>query len=69
MEISGTAGHATDDNIIQRMRFACWTNTATHTRARAHTHSQYAILIAFPREQWLRERASMLRYTFIACLV
>jgi len=24
---------------------------------------------AFPRQQWLRERTSMLRYTYIACLV
>ena len=23
----------------------------------------------FPRPKWLRERASMLRYTYIACLV
>ena len=27
----------------------------------ADTHSEYLILIAFPRQQWLRERASMLR--------
>jgi hypothetical protein len=27
------------------------------------------MLIAFPRQQWLRERASMLRYMYIACLV
>ena len=27
------------------------------------------ILIAFPWQQWLRERASTLRYTYIACLV
>jgi len=25
--------------------------------------------IAIPRQQWLRERASILRYTYIACLV
>jgi hypothetical protein len=29
----------------------------------------YAILIAFPLQQWLHERASVLRYTYIACLV
>ena len=29
---------------------------------------QYVILIAFPQQQWLRERASMLRYTYIGCL-
>jgi hypothetical protein len=29
----------------------------------------FIILIAFPRQQWLRERASLLRCTFIACLM
>ena len=32
-------------------------------------HSEYVILITFSRQQWLRERASLLRYTYIACLV
>ena len=32
----------------------------------AHTHSEYIIIIAFPRERWLRERASKLIYTYIA---
>jgi hypothetical protein len=48
---------------IWRMRISCWTPKATNT------HSQYVILIAFPRQKWLCERASMLRYTYIACLV
>ena len=26
------------------------------------------MLIAFPRQQWLRERASVLRHTYIICL-
>ena len=34
-----------------------------------HTHSEYVTLIAFPRQQWLCERASMLRYTYITGLV
>jgi hypothetical protein len=51
------------DNIIRRMCFACWITKATDT------HSEYVTLIAFPRQQWLRERASVLRYTYIACLV
>ena len=34
-----------------------------------NTHSQYVILIAFPRQQWLRERASMLRHTWPTVLV
>jgi hypothetical protein len=51
--------------IIGSMRIACWITKATDT------HSEYVILvlIAFPRQQWLRERASMLRYTYIASLV
>jgi hypothetical protein len=50
----GRARRATDDNIIRRMRFARWVTKATDT------HSEYVILIAFPRQQWLRERALML---------
>ena len=48
---------------IWRMRIACWIPEATNTR------SEYLILIAFPPQQWLYERASLLRYTYIACLV
>ena len=32
-------------------------------------HSEYAIIIALPRRQWLRERVSMSRYMYIAFLV
>jgi hypothetical protein len=63
MEKYGTARQATDDNIIWRMRIACWITKATDTS------SESVIFIAFPRQQWLRERASILRYTYIACLV
>jgi hypothetical protein len=31
--------------------------------------SEYIILSAFPLQQWLQERASVLRYTYIACPV
>jgi hypothetical protein len=48
---------------IWRMRFACWITKATNT------HPECVILIAFPRQQWLRERASMLRFTYIDSLV
>jgi hypothetical protein len=54
---NGTAGHATHENIIRRMRYVWWI-----TKARDR-HSKYVILIPFTRQQWLRERASMLRYT------
>jgi hypothetical protein len=33
------------------------------------THTEYVILTAFPQHQYLQERASMLRYTYFACLV
>jgi len=46
---------------IWRMHIACWITKV------ANTHSEYVILIDFPRPKWLHERASMLRYTHIAC--
>jgi hypothetical protein len=45
------------------MHIACWITEATET------HSEYAIPIAFPREQWFRERAHCYVYTYIARLV
>jgi hypothetical protein len=45
------------------MRTGCWAPKATN----AHTH--YAVRIAYTRRQWLQERAPVLRYTCIACLV
>jgi hypothetical protein len=35
----------TDDNVIRRMRFACWITKATNT------YSEYVIRIPFPRQQ------------------
>ena len=63
---------------IRRMHVACWISTATraqaHARARAPTpipctrtqarKRKCVILIAFPRQEWLRERASVLRYMY-----
>jgi len=34
----------------------------------ANTNSEFAILLAFPRQQYLRERVPMSRFTYIACL-
>ena len=45
------------------MRISCWIPKA------ADTHSEYVVPIAFPRQQWLRERALILSCTYIACLV
>ena len=66
--------------IIWRMRVECWISKATRAQvhipsthactypcARAHTQ-KYVILITFPRQQWLRERASVLRL-YVHCVV
>jgi len=47
--------------IIYRMHLVCQITKAVDTR------SLYEILTAFPRKQWLRERASMLRL-YVRCL-
>jgi hypothetical protein len=41
-----------------RMRVACWITKATNTQL------GYVILIVFPLQHWLNERASMLRYMY-----
>ena len=55
-----------------RMHTHTSTRQGTHmharTRAQACTHRPICNT-TFPRQQWLRERASMLRYTYIACLL
>ena len=53
----GTARQATYNNVVRRMRIACWITKATDT------HSEYVIFTAFPRQQWLRER--IFNVTFI----
>ena len=58
---NGAAGQATD--ITRRKRFACWVTEATKR------YSYYVLLVAFLLQKWLRERASVLRYTFSAPLV
>jgi hypothetical protein len=45
------------------MRIACWIPKATDT------HSEYVTIIAFLLQQWLHERASLLRCTYIASSV
>ena len=59
------------ENIVERlrpqmtiwsMRIACWITKPTNT------HSEYVILIAYPRQQRLHESALMLRYTYIVCV-
>ena len=44
-------------------------DTKGYLRLQTHTHLGCAILIAFPQQRWLHEGFSILRYTYIACLV
>jgi len=46
---------------IWRIRIACWIPKATDT------HSEYVIFIVIPLQQWLYERASLLRL-YVHCL-
>jgi len=48
---------------IFRMRIACWIPKATNA------HSKYVVFMTSALRQWLQLRATMLRYTYIACLV
>jgi len=63
VEKYGRARHSTDVSVTLCMCFACWVIEATNT------HSEYVMLIAFTRQQWLHEHASILGYTYIACFV
>jgi len=63
VERYSTVIQATDDNITWRKHITCWIPKATNT------HSECIILISFPLQQWLHERASLLRCMYIACLV
>jgi hypothetical protein len=48
---------------IRRMCIACWIPKATNT------YTEYVLIIAFPLQQWLHERDSMLRYMYSVCLL
>jgi hypothetical protein len=45
------------------IRISCWITKVPHTI------TEYVLVIAFPLQQWLHERASLLCCTYIACLV
>ena len=47
---------------IWRMRIACWITEARNTGL------EYTIISALPLHQWLHKHASILRYTYTACL-
>lgn len=49
----------TTDEIIRRMRVACYITIATGT------HSEYLIVLALPQQQRLRERASIMYWVIL----
>ena len=55
-------GHATDDTMAHA---DCMLDNEDYR----HTLGICVTLITFARLQWLHKRASMLRYTYTACLV
>jgi hypothetical protein len=70
---------ATNDVRIWRIRVAYWISktTCTHmhtlpvtrTRARPHAHTQVCNTYCFSTATMIRERASLLLYTYITCIV
>jgi hypothetical protein len=56
VEKYGTDGQTADNDIVRRMRFVCWVNTAIDM------HLEYVIIIGFfSHLQWSRENPSMLK--------
>jgi len=62
MEKYYRAGQATDNNMAHA-------NFMMDTKGYKYTHSGWVILIAFPLQQWLHESATLLPFSYIACLV
>jgi len=62
VEEYGTARQATEATVIRPMRYACWITKATDT------HSEYVVLIIFPRQKYLQNRALILPWTHSAYL-
>jgi len=46
---------------VRGMRIVWWIPEATNA------HTEYVIIIACPLQQWLNERITMLRVTYITC--
>ena len=53
----------------QQRKYGACVLRAGYLRLQTHTQNMYVILIAFPLQECLHERASMLRYTYFACMV
>jgi len=63
VEKYGRHRQATYDDIIRCMRFVSYITKATDT------HSAHVIIFALPLQQWLQERAKILRYMYNVWLV
>ena len=70
-------GETTNDVTTWCIRVACWISKATRTRMhtptspgiRTHAHAGICNSYCFSSATMIRERVSILRYTYIACLV
>ena len=64
---------ATNDITTWRIRVACWKNKAIcasgYSHACTHRHRPVSNTCCFSTATMIRERASVLRYTYIACVV
>jgi hypothetical protein len=62
---NGTAGQDTDDNTMQRMRFACWMTKATNI------HSEYVrgVLMTLLWQSSSANSPESYVDTYIACLI
>ena len=53
-----------------RLQMTIWCMCISYWIPKAtHSHSQYVILIAFPLQQWLHERASILQVHYLSCSI
>jgi len=59
----GSAGEATDDNIIHHMCFTCWITKGTDMLL------EYVILTAFPQQPWYANTPQYYVHTYMACII
>jgi hypothetical protein len=83
VEKYGGARGATNDVTIWRIRVACWISRTTRTHAHEHAHTyghphthvcthsytHRQIKYCFSTARMIRESPSVLRHTYIVCLV
>jgi hypothetical protein len=60
--------HFVSSNFFSRNSCRLWHRPQMKIRRMRFRHSEHATLIAFPRQEWLRERALMLRL-YVHCLL